>query len=61
MSELPFIDEHSIRIPASQDHVWSALRRYVDSTLGAGTHSPLTWILGTQPRAGFEDRAGGSG
>jgi len=54
MSELPFIDEHSIRIPASRDQVWSALHRYVDSTLGAGAHSPLTWILGTQPRAGFE-------
>ena len=54
MSELPFVDEHSIRIPASRDQVWSALRRYVDSTLGAGAHSPLTWILGTEPRAGFE-------
>jgi hypothetical protein len=54
MSELPFIDEHSIRIPASRDHVWNALHRYVDSTLVAGAHSPLTWILGTQPHAGFE-------
>jgi len=54
MSELPFVDEHTIRIPASRDQVWSALRRYVDSTLGAGAHSPLTWILGTEPRAGFE-------
>ncbi len=54
MSELPFVDEHSIRIPASRDQVWIALRRYVDSTLGAGAHSPLTWILGTEPRAGFE-------
>jgi hypothetical protein len=54
MSDLPFIDEHSIRIPASRDQVWSALHRHVESTLRAGAHSPLTWILGTQPRAGFE-------
>jgi len=54
MSELPFIDGHSIRIPASRDQVWSALHRYVDSTLRVGAHSPLTRILGTEPRAGFE-------
>jgi hypothetical protein len=54
MSELPFVDEHSIRIPASRDDVWIALHRYVDSTMRAGAHSPLTLILGTQPRAGFE-------
>ncbi len=54
MSELPFVDEHSILIPASRDHVWSALRRYVDSTLGVSARNPLTRILGTDPPAGFE-------
>ena len=53
MSELPFVDEHSILIPAPRDHVWSALRRYVDSSLEAAARSPLTWLLGTRPRAGF--------
>ena len=52
--DLPFVDEHHIRIPASRDHVWSALRRYVDSSLGIGARNPLAWILGTEPRAGFE-------
>jgi len=54
MSELPFVDEHSILIPASREHVWSALRRYVDSTLGVAARNPLTRILGTDPPAGFE-------
>jgi hypothetical protein len=52
--EPPFVDEHSILIPASRDHVWSALRRYVDSTLGVSARNPLARILGTDPPAGFE-------
>ena len=52
--DLPYVDEHEIRIPASRDHVWSTLRRYVDPSLGIGARNPLTWILGTEPRAGFE-------
>ena len=51
--ELPFVDEHRIRIPAPRDHVWSVLRTHVDSSLGVGARNPLTWILGTEPRAGF--------
>ena len=54
MSELPFVDEHEILIPAPRDHVWRTLRRYVDSSLGVGARNPVAWILGTQPRAGFE-------
>ena len=54
MTELPFVDEHSILIQAPREHVWSALRRYVDSTLGASARNPLTRILGTDPPAGFE-------
>jgi hypothetical protein len=52
-AELPFVDEHRIRIPAARDHVWRTLRRHVDSSLGIGARNPLTWILGTRPRAGF--------
>ncbi len=53
-ADLPFVDEHQIRIPASRDHVWSTLRRYVDRSLGIGARNPLAWVLGTEPRAGFE-------
>ena len=52
--ELPFVDEHRITIPAPRDHVWSALRRQVDSSLGVGGGSLVTRLLGTEPRAGFE-------
>jgi len=52
--DLPFVDEHSMRIPASRDRVWSALRGHVDSSLGIGAGNPLALILGTEPRAGFE-------
>ena len=54
MGELPFVDEHSILIAASRDHVWSTLRRYVDSTFGVSARNPLARILGTDPPAGFE-------
>jgi hypothetical protein len=52
--ELPFVDEHHIRIPAPRERVWRTLRRHVDSSLGVRARNPLTWILGTEPRAGFE-------
>ena len=51
---LPFVDEHRIHIPAPRDHVWRVLRHYVDSSLGVAERSPLAWLLGTQPPAGFE-------
>jgi hypothetical protein len=52
--ELPFVDEHQIRIAASRDLVWSALRRYVDSSLSLGEGNLLAWLLGTVPGTGFE-------
>ena len=52
--ELPYVDEHQTRIAASRDLVWTALRRYVDSSLRVGEGNPLAWLLGTVPRAGFE-------
>ena len=58
MSELPFVDVHSIRVAAPAEVVWSALESYVGTSLHRAERHPLTWILGTQPRAGFriEDR-----
>jgi hypothetical protein len=54
MSDLPYVDEHQIRIAASRDVVWPVLRRYVDAALQIGPRSPLPWLLGTRPRGGFE-------
>ncbi len=51
--DLPFVDEHAIAIAASRDVVWSALERYVGTSLRVGD-GLLARILGTQPAAGFE-------
>ena len=53
-ADLPYVDEHAVRIPVSRDLVWTALQRYVASSLGSTEGSPVTRILGTEPRAGFE-------
>jgi hypothetical protein len=52
--DLPYVDTHQTRIGASRDLVWTALRRYVDSSLGVGESNPLAWLLSTEPRTGFE-------
>lgn len=52
--ELPFVDEHATTIAAPRDVVWSALERYVATSLRVGDGGPLARILGTQPAAGFE-------
>jgi hypothetical protein len=52
--ELPYVDEHQTTIAAPREVVWTALRRYVDRSIGVGTGSPLPWLLGTVPRSGFE-------
>lgn len=31
--DLPYIDEHTLRIDAPRNRVWSALRRYVEAML----------------------------
>jgi hypothetical protein len=51
---LPFVDEHTMKITASRDAVWTALQRYVVESLRVGDGGPLAKILGTQPPAGFE-------
>lgn len=52
--DLPYVDEHQTRIAAPREVVWTALRRYVDTSLGTTASSPLAWVLGTVPRTGFE-------
>jgi hypothetical protein len=51
--ELPFIDEHAVSIPRSREVVWTALQRYVVTSLFVPDGSPMAAILGTEPRAGF--------
>jgi hypothetical protein len=53
-SDLPYVDTNQTRIAASRDLVWTALRRYVDSSLGIGEGNPLAWLLSAEPRTGFE-------
>ena len=63
MSELPFVDEHSDPDPGTRaDHVVeraAPVRRLVSAVPAA--RSPLTRLLGTEPRAGFEVEQRGSG
>jgi hypothetical protein len=48
----PFVDEHRIEIAAPRGLVWTALRRYVDSSLRLA--GPMRRLLRTEPPAGFE-------
>lgn len=50
--ELPFVDEHRIEIAASRGLVWTALRRYAETSLRLA--GPLRPLLRTEPPAGFE-------
>jgi hypothetical protein len=51
--ELPYIDEHALRIDASSATVWSALERFVDTEIGAAKLEWLGHLLGTDPPTGF--------
>jgi hypothetical protein len=51
---LPYVDEHRITVPAPRAQVWTGLCRYIDSFLADLQRSPLTRLLGAEPRAGFE-------
>jgi len=52
--ELPYIDEHAISIDAPREWVWTALTRFVESSLASGRGRPVTRLLGTEPPSGFE-------
>jgi hypothetical protein len=45
--DLPFVDEHHVRIAAPVDVVWSALTAYLKGTGASGT---LARLLGADPR-----------
>ena len=49
-----YVDEHSTTLAAAPAAVWPQLRAYVDDGLARAERSPLTRLLGTRPRAGFE-------
>lgn len=49
-----YVDEHTTTLAAAPAAVWPQLRAYVDDWLARAERSPLTRILGTRPRAGFE-------
>lgn len=52
--ELPYIDEHTVRVDAPREAVWAGLRRYLQSLLRGAERNPLVALLGPQPRAGFD-------
>lgn len=52
--DLPYLDEHAIRIAAPREAVWAALQQYVTTSLGVAERHPLGRLLGTEPRSGFE-------
>jgi hypothetical protein len=52
-TDLPYIDEHTVRIDAPRALAWSALRRYVDTLLRSTERNPLVALLAAEPRAGF--------
>lgn len=52
--DLPYIDEHTVRIDAPRNVVWTGLRQYIESMLHGTERNPLVALLGPQPRAGFE-------
>jgi hypothetical protein len=54
VSELPYIDEHAIRIAGPRGVAWTALEQYVAAFLRRTEGGLLTRLLGTEPRAGFE-------
>jgi hypothetical protein len=52
MTNLPYIDEHSVFIRQPRDVAWAALDGFARG-LGFGRGNPLAALLGTQPRGGF--------
>jgi hypothetical protein len=53
-AELPYVDQHAIRLSAPRKQAWAALNLYVERSLVGAEGSLLTKVLGTEPRAGFE-------
>jgi hypothetical protein len=53
VSDLRYVDEHAVDVPASPEQTWAALTGYVDGRLASGRRSWLTRVLGTSPASGF--------
>jgi hypothetical protein len=49
MERLPYIDEHSIRIAATREEVWSALASVLRTDLGGSAPGLIARLLGVQP------------
>ncbi|MGZ5401452.1 MAG: hypothetical protein ACXWDM_15685 [Nocardioides sp.] len=55
MSERPaYVDEHATTLAVPPGAAYAAVRAEVDHLLGRWGRSPVTRVLGTTPRAGFE-------
>jgi hypothetical protein len=56
VGELPFIDSHEVRVALPRAEAFAALEGYVERSLGANPwpKAGFTFLLGTQPAAGFE-------
>ena len=53
-SRPPYVDEHATMLDVPPERAWPVVRAYVDERLAAAAASPVTRLLGTRPRAGFE-------
>ena len=51
--DLPFVDEHAVVVAASPEVVWSALERYVETSLQVRPGSVPARLLDTDPPRGF--------
>jgi hypothetical protein len=58
MEQLPYIDEHSIRVGATREQVWGALASVLRTDLGGATPAWLTRALGLVPAQGRGDWRG---
>jgi hypothetical protein len=51
---LPYVDEHTIRIPTSRDQAWTGLERFVAARLCRPHYTIFARLLGTVTPGGFE-------
>jgi len=49
--DLPYIDEHTVRVDAPRKVVWTGLQRYIESLLRGAERNPLVALLGLDKRA----------
>jgi hypothetical protein len=56
VDDLPFVDVQEVVLPVGPDQAWEVLERQVERSLAANPwpKAGFTWVLGTDPPAGFE-------